>query len=106
MIEKLSSLCVRFMPTFVSPATSTRKEATTAAIVARRLARCQPPRSLCFDCVREGARTRERERPRRKRARRSGGKELAETGFDVAAERANAEGMLDWLDRGQPNLSK
>src|SRR5689334_1017575 len=25
MIEKLSSLCVRFMPTFVSPATSTRR---------------------------------------------------------------------------------
>lgn len=27
--------------------------------------------------------------------------ELARAGFDVDAERATAEGLLDWLDRGQ-----
>ena len=28
-------------------------------------------------------------------------KELARAGFDVDAERAKAEGLLEWLDRGQ-----
>src|SRR5580693_2786462 len=32
MIEKLSSLCVRFMPTFVSPATSIRSGPPTACL--------------------------------------------------------------------------
>lgn len=32
-------------------------------------------------------------------------RELAEAGFDVAAARAKAEGLLDWLDKGQPSPS-
>jgi hypothetical protein len=30
--------------------------------------------------------------------------ELARAGFDVHAERATAEGLLEWLDRGQTKL--
>src|SRR5579884_663122 len=44
MIEKLSSLCVRFMPTFVSPATSIWSGAPTVAIVARTRRLCQSVR--------------------------------------------------------------
>ncbi len=33
-------------------------------------------------------------------------RELAEAGFDVDAERAKADGLLDWLDGGQPKLPR
>jgi|HubBroStandDraft_2_1064218.scaffolds.fasta_scaffold114369_2 hypothetical protein len=33
-------------------------------------------------------------------------RELAEAGFDVDAERAKADGLLDWLDQGQAKLPR
>jgi hypothetical protein len=33
-------------------------------------------------------------------------RELAEAGFDVGAERAKADGLLDWLDQGQAKLPR